>query len=134
MVLYCGRQIDWNSAGGSDIQDSTTSDETRYFPTEFNAACTMAIRKRNAARAARSAVTGPFTTEYGPCMAGKRKIIRTQKTPITASSDPMRPEIIEVSQLLYRRAHDIWSFVERTGEFHRLFHFDFVILHSQPSE
>jgi hypothetical protein len=57
------------------------------------------MRKRTAARAAKSVVTGPFTTEYGPGMAGNRKTIRTQKTAITANSDPMRPEIIEMGTL-----------------------------------
>ncbi|MGD0471470.1 MAG: hypothetical protein ABSA54_24105 [Terriglobales bacterium] len=56
----------------------------------------MAIRKRAAALAARSAVTGPCTMEYEPCMDGKRKIITTQRAATTASSHLMRPEIIDV--------------------------------------
>jgi len=59
----------------------------------------MAMRKRTAARAARSAVTGPCTMEYEPCTDGKRKIIRTQRTATTASSHVMRPESIEVGTL-----------------------------------
>jgi hypothetical protein len=99
MVLYSGRLIDWNSAAESDIQERTTSGEIRQFPRELNAPCTIAVRKRAAARAARSAVTGPCTMEYEPCTDGKRKIIRTQRTATTASSHVMRPESIDVATL-----------------------------------
>lgn len=78
------------------MQDRDKSDEIWPLLSELSAACTMAIRRRNAACAANRAVTGPWTTQYGPCMAGKRKIIKTQTTASTASSHPMRPEIIEL--------------------------------------
>src|SRR5579864_6772281 len=46
----------------------------------------MLMRNPAAARAASSAVTGPCTTEYGPLIAGKKKIESTQKTAISASA------------------------------------------------
>jgi len=43
--------------------------------------------------AARNAVAGPCTTEYGPCTEGKKKIVRIVRTSTTVSSHPVRLEI-----------------------------------------
>jgi len=111
--LDAGMVTEQKSVSESGIQERTTRGEIRQRPRDLSAACTMAFPKRAAARAARSAVTGPCTTGYGPCVDGKRKIVRTQRTATTASSHPMRPEIIDV-QLLYRRIRDWrrWSIAD----------------------
>jgi hypothetical protein len=100
MVLYSERVTGWNSAFEDDIQARTTSRETRQLLKDLSAACTMATRNRAAARAAWSAVAGPCTTEYGPCVAGKRKIVRMLRTARAASSHPIRPGVIEVSRVI----------------------------------
>jgi hypothetical protein len=99
IALYCGEVSEHDSAFGTANQKKSAG-ATRKLPRDRNAACMMAIRKRTAARDAWSAVTGPFTTEYGPCTDGKRRIVRTQKTATIASSHPTRPDIIDV-WLLY---------------------------------
>jgi hypothetical protein len=45
-------------------------------------------------RAARNAVAGPLTTEYGPCTEGKRKIVRTERITTKVSSHRVRLQII----------------------------------------
>lgn len=97
MVLYCGKLSSRNSALGSVILDRITCGEIRRFPREFNALCKILMRKRAAARKARSAVTGPCTEEYEPLMDGKKKINRTHRAATKASSHVMRPGIIDVS-------------------------------------
>jgi hypothetical protein len=62
---------------------------------------TMAFRTIVAARKDRSAVTGPCTTEYGPCMEGKKKIASTLRTAITASAHAILPGLMEVSPLYF---------------------------------
>ncbi len=52
MVLDSDKLLDQNSAFEGDIQDRAASGETRQFPMDLSAACTMATRKRAAARAA----------------------------------------------------------------------------------
>jgi hypothetical protein len=71
-----------------------TSAKLSQIRSAFKPEYTIALRNPAAARAARSAVTGPCTTEYGPCIAGKKKIPRTQKTATTARAHPIRPRVI----------------------------------------
>ena len=93
-VLHSGKLTDWSSAIESENCAKIASAEIRQLARELKAACTMASRKLTAARAARSAVTGPCRTEYGPCITGKKKIMRTHITVTTAISHPWRPETI----------------------------------------
>jgi len=96
MVLDSDSRGERNLIFKNDNHEKSKRGEIRELPVELRAAFAMAIRRRNAACAAKRAVTGPWTTQYGPCRAGKRKIVRTQTTASTASSHPMRPEIIEL--------------------------------------
>jgi hypothetical protein len=95
MEARSGRLSEVNGGFGWH-QGKIANSEIRHFPSEFNALRTTEIRRRAAALAARRAVAGPCTTEYGPCMDGKRKIVRTLKTATTANSHPMRPEIMSL--------------------------------------
>jgi hypothetical protein len=75
----------------------------RRLLTGFNPACTIVTRKPSAARADKSAVTGPWTTEYGPCIAGKKKIVSTQRTVTTVGTTRLRsirPEYIHNNYML----------------------------------
>lgn len=58
------------------------------------APCTMDACAMAADRAARNAVAGPRTTEYGPCTEGKREIVRTARITTTVSSHRVRLQII----------------------------------------
>ena len=87
-----------NSTMETAVEDKRTSArraKLRQLRTTLSPARTIAMRKPAAARIDRSAVTGPCTTEYGPCIAGKKKIVSTQRTAITASVHPIRPEVME---------------------------------------
>ncbi len=106
MGLKSGNLRGWNSSFEDDICDRTTSGDTRRFRRKLKAPHAMVESKREADRAARRALAGPCTTEYGPCMAGNRKIVRTAKTATTASSYPMRPGIIDV-RTVYRRNSNV---------------------------
>ena len=55
---------------------------------------TMALRTIVAARKDSSAVTGPWTTEYGPAREGKKKIVSTLRTAITASAQAIFPGLM----------------------------------------
>ena len=62
---------------------------------------TMALRTIVAARKDSSALTGPCTTEYGPCMEGKKKIASTLRTAITASAHAILPGLMGVFLLYF---------------------------------
>jgi hypothetical protein len=68
----------------------------RQLRTAFTPARIIDMRKRFAALTASSAVTGPCTAGYGPCIAGKKKIANTLTTAITASMPAIRPELMNV--------------------------------------
>ncbi len=120
MALNSGIAVNSDSLFQSGTRERTVNREITECA--LRAACAMEMRKRMAVRAARRAVTGPWTTEYGPWMAGKKKMPRTQRTANIASSHPMRPGVIEVPYLLYLGAwgllkpialSSVWVF--RTG-------------------
>jgi hypothetical protein len=60
----------------------------------------MLMRNPAAARAASSAVTGPCTTEYGPRIAGKKKIDSTQITATSASAPSIRLSGMGISTII----------------------------------
>jgi hypothetical protein len=70
-----------NATANGDASESACARRAklRQLLTGFNPARTIVTRKPSAARADKSAVTGPWTTEYGPCIAGKKKIVSTQR-------------------------------------------------------
>lgn len=61
---------------------------------ECIAPCTMDACAMAADRAARNAVAGPRTTEYVPCIEGKRKIVRTKRIATKVSSYRVRLRIV----------------------------------------
>jgi len=96
-MAQSGKEPEHCSAPVSDSQEKKLGGAVRRVPRVRTAASMMTLRKRTAARDACSAVTGPLTAEYGPCVAGNKKIARTQKTATTASSHTIRPEFIDAS-------------------------------------
>ncbi len=98
MALRSGRVKTWLAGAATNTPQRATRG-TVNAPSDLSAACTIAVCTFAAALTASSALAGPYTTEYGPCIAGKRKIVRTQTTASVATASPMRPEIIDVFTL-----------------------------------
>lgn len=74
----------------------SSSAEASHNLSAFSPARVMARRKRAAARTASNAVTGPCTTGYGPCIAGKKNTDNTQTTAKMAKPHPIRSRFIAV--------------------------------------
>jgi len=99
-----------NPAGQSSVLDTIVSDHVtsamcarvKRSRTAFNPARTIANRKPAAARIESSAVTGPWTTEYGPSIPGKKKIVSTERTANTARAHPIRPRVMRVASIIIR--------------------------------
>jgi len=99
-----------NPAGQSSVLDTMVCDHVtramcarvKRSRTAFSPARTIATRKPAAARIESSAVTGPWTTEYGPSIPGKKKIVSTERTANTASAHPIRPRVMKVASIIIR--------------------------------
>lgn len=100
MLSHSARLMGRPSVAPVAIQKRANKEGSGKLRKDFSADCTIATRSRAAARVACSALTGPWTAEYGPCIAGKRKIVRTQTTANTASSAPVRPDVIAVPPMI----------------------------------
>jgi len=90
------------SAPGSAVHRNENENGARHaklrqLRTTPRPALTIAVRRPTAALTESNAVTGPCTTEYGPCVAGKRKIASTLITAIPASVPAIRPELMNVN-------------------------------------
>jgi len=82
-------------------QGSSTAEMRAQLCLTLCPARTMAFRTIVAARKDNSAVTGPCTTEYGPCMEGKKKIASTLRTAITASAHTILPGLMGAFPLYF---------------------------------
>jgi len=73
-------------------------------PTALPSILSRAIISRilAAARTANIAVTGPWTTEYGPRAAGKKKTARTQSSVTTTKEIPIRSAGMNVDVIILR--------------------------------
>jgi hypothetical protein len=96
MVLCSGKTGDPGASVESEIKESTVGGAMGNIAGKIKTASSMAACTRSAARADWRAVTGPWTAEYGPSVAGKRKIVRMQTTAINVSLELLWPEIIVV--------------------------------------
>jgi hypothetical protein len=97
-----------NSAPGSAVHGNENENDARHaklkqLRTAFRLALTIAVRKPAAALTESNAVTGPCTAEYGPCIAGKKKIASTLITAIPASIPAIRPELMNVNYTVSMR-------------------------------
>src|SRR5215469_702952 len=83
------------------------------IPKKLKAATAIAQRSRMDLRMACRAVTGPWTAEYEPAAAGKRKMPRTQTIATMANSCP-KWRVMAVS-FHYKRTHLVVMRVNRFG-------------------
>ncbi len=92
-----------NSAAETAFADqgSTTAEIRSQRCLTLCPARTMAFRIIVAARKDSSALTGPCTTEYGPCREGKKKIASTLRTAITASAHTILPGLMGAFPLYF---------------------------------